>query len=218
MAHPLAIAGLVLSILALIFLIVAFSTPYWLQSFESSDNRFIKLGLWEACFNDYTYYKDYMGKRYDGCWWIFSYEYRPIWSWLNPPWFLGIQILLTLTLLTKLASVILQLMLMVKCCPSTKATCLDFLNSGMMFGSGAIIAISCILFGINSDADREWLPRPEQNYLSWSFGMCVFSGFLAIFAGMCLVVEAIRFRLTQQHSKPAPPYGGYVMKSVPPRY
>lgn len=42
------------------------------------------MGLWEACFNHWTYFNDYNGKIYDGCWWIYSYEYRPIFHWINP--------------------------------------------------------------------------------------------------------------------------------------
>lgn len=43
-----------------------------------------QLGLWEACFNHWTYFNDYNGKIYDGCWWIYSYEYKPIFHWINP--------------------------------------------------------------------------------------------------------------------------------------
>ena len=80
------IIGLIFCSSALLFLIIGFSTPHWLEldTKHIKNNGFEKIGLWEACFNNFAYYKDYTGKTYNGCWWIFSYEYRPIWSYINP--------------------------------------------------------------------------------------------------------------------------------------
>ena len=80
------IAGLVFCSSALLFLVIGFSTPHWLELDTNyiTNSGFEKLGLWEACFNNFAYYKDYTGKIYNGCWWIFSYEYRPIWNYINP--------------------------------------------------------------------------------------------------------------------------------------
>lgn len=78
--------GLIFTISGFICLVVAFATPHWLQRFphKRMSRVFVRMGLWEACFNDWTYYKDYLSKRYNGCWWIFHFEYRPVWGWLNP--------------------------------------------------------------------------------------------------------------------------------------
>lgn len=80
------IFGLIFTCLAFVCMIVCFTTPHWLERFPYKRNTkvFVRLGLWEACFNDWQYYKDYLGKRYNGCWWIFHFEYRPVWPWLNP--------------------------------------------------------------------------------------------------------------------------------------
>ena len=69
---------------AIFAMVIAFATPYWVESFSKSDNKFVKCGLWEFCFNDYTFWKDYNGKRYLGCWYIFSSQYRALWEWLSP--------------------------------------------------------------------------------------------------------------------------------------
>jgi len=69
---------------AIFCLVLAFASPYWVESFAKSDNEFVKCGLWEFCFNDYTFWKDYNGKRFLGCWYIFSDQYRPLWEWLSP--------------------------------------------------------------------------------------------------------------------------------------
>jgi uncharacterized membrane protein len=34
------------------------------------------------------------------------------------------------------------------------------------------------------------MPRPDQNFLSWSFGLAVLSGFFSIFAGLFLLAAA----------------------------
>lgn len=80
------IIGLSFSGAALLFLVIGFSTPHWLELDTKfiTNSGFEKIGLWEACFKNFAFYRDYTGKLYNGCWWIFSYEYRPIWSFINP--------------------------------------------------------------------------------------------------------------------------------------
>lgn len=79
-----AILGFIFAAVAVGCMVLAFASPYWVESFDKFQGRFTKIGLWEVCFNDYTFYKDYKGKRYLGCWYIFSPEVRPIWEWLSP--------------------------------------------------------------------------------------------------------------------------------------
>ena len=82
--------------------VLAFASPYWVESFgEFTGNRFVKAGLWEFCFNDYTFYKDDQGKRYLGCFYIFSDTIRPLWEWLSPrkypPTFSAVSLLFVLS-------------------------------------------------------------------------------------------------------------------------
>ena len=44
--------------------------------------------------------------------------------------------------------------------------------------------------------DETWMPRPWMNYLSWSFGLCVLSGFFSAFAGMCLFLLALIYKVS----------------------
>lgn len=91
MARPkpqtmLSVFGVVFTVLEFISMVIAFASPNWVEYYNQHgrDRVFRKMGLWEACFDNWTYYKDYLGKTYNGCWWIFSFEYRYIWTWLNP--------------------------------------------------------------------------------------------------------------------------------------
>jgi len=49
--------------------------------------------------------------------------------------------------------------------------------------------VVAVLFGAYIN-DRYWLPRPDQNFLSWGFGFLVISMIFALFAGVCLFHEA----------------------------
>ena len=82
--NTLTFCGFGLCVLCTLCTVISFSSPNWLESYTEAKSRFVKLGLWSACFNKFGYDRDFLGKTYDGCWWIFSYEYRPIWDWLNP--------------------------------------------------------------------------------------------------------------------------------------
>lgn len=69
---------------SVILLALAFLTPYWLVSENIPDQRFKRLGLWEACFvrlHDHYY-------RYDrvvsGCKYIFDDDYAFLINFLEP--------------------------------------------------------------------------------------------------------------------------------------
>ena len=51
------------------------------------------------------------------------------------------------------------------------------------------------MFGAKASNSRSWLEKPDQNYLSWSFGMCVLAAFLAFIAMLCQLLEFARLRL-----------------------
>lgn len=50
------------------------------------------------------------------------------------------------------------------------------------------------MFGVRATASRSWLANPDNNYLSWSFGMCILADFLFFIAGMCIYVQFLRLR------------------------
>lgn len=70
--------------ITLLFLALAFFTPLWLSSDPSPQQRFKRLGLWEACFetlNDPYYRYDRVAR---GCKWIFDDEYAFTIQYLEP--------------------------------------------------------------------------------------------------------------------------------------
>lgn len=197
------IVGLVLSGFALLFLVIGFSTPHWLELDTNyiTHSGFEKLGLWEACFRNFAHYKDYNNKQFNGCWWIFSEEYRPIWSYINPSWFLGIQIMMTLTLMMEIMTVLIAILVLIKCCPGKHSVIGLFILGGTAILSGILTAISVIIFGAKSATDNNWIETPEKNIVSWSFGCVVFSGFLILFAGVSIIVGALHAKLVYDYDR-----------------
>ncbi|KAK7091864.1 uncharacterized protein [Littorina saxatilis] len=166
--------------------VLSFASPYWVESFdEFTGNRFVKAGLWEFCFNDYTFYKDHNGKRYLGCFYIFSDTIRPLWEWLSPPWFIVMQVMVSLSLLIHVINAIFLTLYVFKLFPK-------YFNSAVLLGSAAVMLFSLgiifvvlIVFGVKKE-DRQWIPRPDMNFLSWSYGLYCMSGWASLFAALAL--------------------------------
>ena len=72
-----------------------------------------------------------------------------------------------------------------------------------------------VLFGTKSVVDRQWIENPDKNYLSWSFGLIVLSGFLLLFGGMCVFVAGMQVRLMVNYNKKPAPYGHVSKQAVP---
>ncbi|WAR17802.1 hypothetical protein MAR_032396 [Mya arenaria] len=166
---------------AIFCLLIAFASPYWVESFEKSDNKFVKCGLWEFCFNDYSFWKDYNGKRFLGCWYIFSDQYRPLWEWLSPPWFIGCQVMISVTLLFQVVSCVVATLAYWRCLPMYLKEIIYMGTALVALLCTVLIFITLILMGIKKE-DRGWMPRPDQNYLSWSYGLACISGWFMLFA------------------------------------
>jgi len=209
--------GFVLTLLSTFFHVLALSTPHWLESFEESRSSFDRLGLWTACFHNFAYDMDYMGKTYDGCHWIYSYEYKPVFDWLNPGWLILVQVFMVLALIldvTLVAIMVLQTFF-ARFHVKDKAVSVLF-NSIQMFTSATLIGISVSLFGVQARTSRQWLPRPDQNYLSWSFGLAVVGGFFAVFSSMCLFTDSQRRRFEAQDKQKKEKMMSYSMEASAP--
>jgi hypothetical protein len=69
--------SLLMGILSMLLNILGFSTPYWIQLWPRvGDSTFKNLGLWQVCIAGFRNPKDFWGKVYYGCWWIFAREFE----------------------------------------------------------------------------------------------------------------------------------------------
>lgn len=183
-----ALIGCACVVISLFFMVISFASPYWVESFEEFKGPFVKLGLWEFCFNDYTFYKDYNGKRWLGCFYIFADESRPIWEWVSPPWFISVQVMVSAALLFIFLSTVCLTLYVFKLFPKHLEHAVLIGNGGIQALCVVLILISLIVFGHYKE-DRRWMPRPDMNLLSWSYGLCVMSGFFSLCGAAILLLQ-----------------------------
>nr|CAD7597264.1 unnamed protein product [Timema genevievae] len=82
-SNALVFGGMVTYIAGLM-LIMSFSSPYWIQSYQETFSDFKHMGLWEYCFDQFRYPYYQFDRLFDGCHYIFSQEYYVIREWLLP--------------------------------------------------------------------------------------------------------------------------------------
>ncbi|KAL5963489.1 hypothetical protein TSMEX_008738 [Taenia solium] len=76
--------AVILTSLANFFNFTSFVSPYWIVSVNQENFGFVRLGLWEVCFDNFIFAGDYISKAYDGCWYVFRQEFKYIRFWINP--------------------------------------------------------------------------------------------------------------------------------------
>ena len=52
-----------------------------------------------------------------------------------------------------------------------------------------ICVIAASVYG-SMCGDRQWMPRPDLNFLSWGYGFCIIFGIMALASGVCFFMEA----------------------------
>jgi len=57
---------------SLVVYLIAFCSPYWLQTYHTVPWDFKNMGLWEACFNKYYLRENPYIIEFDGCYWTFD--------------------------------------------------------------------------------------------------------------------------------------------------
>ena len=83
-ASKIVLLSLVLCSVGFIFFLLSFGTGNWLQPNAGDNQGFLSLGLWEACFRNWRYYKDPTQNHYDGCRWMLSSDFDAIREWIWP--------------------------------------------------------------------------------------------------------------------------------------
>ncbi|KAL8589168.1 hypothetical protein ACOMHN_052506 [Nucella lapillus] len=187
--------GVVCAIVAFVLMFVAFASPFWYKSWTRVHSPFGNIGLWHVCLSGFIMPHDPNMKSYVGCWWIHSTEFELVADQIMPAWFRIIQMLCVFALLLDLVAVIITLLYLVD-----ELRKKVYANPGRMFVidsivllvSALLVFLIALVFAEMSN-DTSWMPRPWMNYLSWSYGLCVLSGFFAAFGGMVLFILGLVF-------------------------
>lgn len=183
------------SIFALACMCVSFASPYWMQTYPLSFNTFQNMGLWEICMKDYMHHKDDSQTIYNGCWWVFDREekFEKLKEWLLPPWFITCQVMVTMNLICQFATIAIIAMIFLHFCPIINheyhQSYAMFAASGLCFFITILTVIVGIMYGVFC-GDRQWMPRPDLNFISWGYGFLIIQGIITTGAGVCYFLEA----------------------------
>lgn len=186
------VAGGILVYIAGLFLLIAFISPYWEQSYDGTFSSFKHMGLWQYCFDGFRFPYHQFDKIFDGCHSVYGNEFYVIREWLLPGWLLAIQAWMTLAFFSVFGSLVI-IALIVTRYPLQFVLTYEWLLTGIVFLCNAIatflIFVSVWLFWTQSSR-RNWLQYPNFNHLSWSYYFAVISVIINAFASYVLYVDA----------------------------
>ncbi|PRD34907.1 UNVERIFIED_CONTAM: hypothetical protein NCL1_13162 [Trichonephila clavipes] len=107
---------------------------------------------------------------------------------LSGAFFVAVQVLFTLGLVCLILAG-LVLMVFTLCLLSDKEVLILRLLAALALAAGLFSTIAVITFGANGD-ERNWMPDPDHNHLSWSFGLAIVGALMEIAAGVLFIVES----------------------------
>lgn len=177
-------SALFFGIFALVCNLVGFSTPYWIEVWPRvSDTTFRRLGLWQVCIAGFRNPKNYWGKVYYGCWWLFAREYNGLRAdeILTPPWFIAVQTFACFGLIfNMLCSAALVVVAITRYRLSRRSMLIGCILSACAWLCNFL---TVLIFGIYADAiPGKWMPRPDYTFLSWSYIFTLASMISSLFA------------------------------------
>ncbi|GFN80346.1 hypothetical protein PoB_000685200 [Plakobranchus ocellatus] len=196
--------GIVCSVIAFVCMFIAFSSPYWYKSWTRVHSSFGNIGLWHICLNGFIMPQDPVMKSYVGCWWIHSTEFDMIEMHIMPVWFRFVQAFSVFVLIADLLAMIFTILYLPEGPRSRlykKRPRMFFINSALLLGAAFLVFLIALVFAEMSN-DSSWMPRPWMNYLSWSYGLCVVSGFFSAFGGMVLFVLGLVYADKEANGDP----------------
>ncbi|XP_046610444.1 uncharacterized protein LOC124300404 [Neodiprion virginianus] len=190
-SNALVFGGLVTYVAGLM-LLMAFTSPYWLESYEETFSEFKNMGLWTYCFSDYRHPAYQFPELFNGCHHVFSDYYYVIREWLLPPWLMAVQGFVTIGLLYSFSSQAIIALVLIRW-PLQFVLRYEWILSSIACVFNAITAVSLFMavsvFG-GQCWRRDWLMYPNFNHLSWSYAFAVISFMFHAFAAFFLYLDA----------------------------
>lgn len=195
--------GTALSFVGCLFLVVNFSSPYWLVSWEDTKSPFLNLGLWTACFNLFRHPKVQFDHIYHGCYSVHGDDFRMIVYWMVPGWMILVQVLCTASLVTCLASQVCSVSLLLR---FPAKFVLRFERRLLLMGGTLNLIASFLLFTAlmvfsSYCWSRDYLLYPNYNYLSWSYASGLLSVITMTFASAAYFQELLSSKEREYKNK-----------------
>jgi len=186
------LCGTFANFVGLITLVVAFSSPYWLKSWEATQSPFQNMGLWEFCFYKFRHPDYQFDHLFHGCHSLYGDEFRLIREKLLPGWLMVVQLFVTVSLITSTFGQLIGIALLVRCPIEwilrfehpivTITMALNAITAILLFTSIALFGSQCW--------NRDWLLYPNWNYPSWSYAFALFTCIAHIIATLFFAKDA----------------------------
>jgi len=180
--------GSIASFIGGVFLIVSFTSPYWLQSWDGTQSPFKRMGLWEFCFYRFRHPDYQFDHLFHGCHSLYGEEYRLIREKLLPGWLMVVQLFVTISLILSFVGQMLTVCLLLRC-PLEWILRFEYPFTGIVFilnaFSACLLFLSACIFG-GECWNRDWLLYPNFNFLSYSY-------WLSLFACVSFIVATLLF-------------------------
>lgn len=179
------------SFIGFVFLVMSFSSPYWLQSWADTQSPFKNMGLWEFCFDNYRFPYFQFDKLWHGCHATYGDEFRLIREWMSPWWLIIVQMF---SIVAFVVATIGQLLMVALILRIPLAWILQFevqLVRGNFLCNciAAIFLFLCVTIFGGCCWNRDWLMYPNYNYPSWSYGLACFSILIHCWAAYLMFLE-----------------------------
>ncbi|GFY56375.1 uncharacterized protein TNIN_413761 [Trichonephila inaurata madagascariensis] len=168
-----------------ISLILALSSPFWLESKPESESNFVSLGLWKVCFREFQNPSIKYDDVFDGCYYFYGHKSENIPNWLQPGWFIFVQCLTTGSLILAVISIGILIFMHFRNGVEVKifasATVFVFEASSALISFLAVAIFGAMCF------ERSWIQYPQYNSLSIGYIFAVV-GALFLGLGTCLLL------------------------------
>ncbi|XP_067950174.1 uncharacterized protein [Watersipora subatra] len=180
--------------IALIIYLIAFASPYWLQTYHSVPFDFKNMGLWEICLNNYFFRDDAYITEFDGCYWSFAVDLEVRRGIFNPGFFVMCQIFSVVALLAMVGTTMLMSGVFTRCTGEENWTywVLSITMSGLMSITSILLFVIIVTIGAKS-RDRLWMVRADLVWLSWGYAAACLANIFAIVAAVYFGKEAKQF-------------------------
>ncbi|XP_014205143.1 uncharacterized protein LOC106637033 [Copidosoma floridanum] len=187
--------GIGIFLLALVCVVLAFSTSGWLVSDQRITNAQLEmLGLWRHCFRSLPnpIEADAPRRFFVGCRWIydpFTAGYSDIRGFLLPPFMLATQFFFTICFLAYLITLALIVLYATCWNPEERRYVLLITTIGGVLTIGSICGcIAVIIFALFGNADG-WMPGHFNNFFGWSFVVAIVGSVAGLIASLLFLVE-----------------------------
>uniref|UniRef100_A0A0A9Z8Z2 Uncharacterized protein n=1 Tax=Lygus hesperus TaxID=30085 RepID=A0A0A9Z8Z2_LYGHE len=183
------------SVLSFLFILIAFSTPNWLETDGSLHRpKFSKVGLWSVCFKEFKDPHFWYDVTFENCWWIFEEEFYIIFDVLLPPFFVTVQFFFTLCFTLHLIAGFATLLYLACSRENHRFVHLLAFLGGCLTLSAVSGTIAVWIFGLYGDG-RDWMPNWEHNNIGWSYALAVIGVIGSYVSGLLFLIEGRRYRI-----------------------